>query len=173
MPYMSGNVGSIILPGFLLVPAGQQATFTVYAKADAAVTSGFLFNLSINDTLGSGTGQGFNTLNTNWQRFAVTYTNSSSAPRWVHPNLRVNSGGVSGGTKLWLDGGQLTISSNPVTFVSSSPNFPTLKMDRVRVGTARTLTISKAASGEARTKQTEFTPINYTQDLLQIIQPDL
>ena len=173
MPYMSGNVSSTILPGFLLVPAGQQATFTVYAKADAAVTSGFLFNLSINDSQGTGSGQGFNTLNTNWQRFAVTYTNSSSAPRWVHPNLRVNSGGVSGGTKLWLDGGQLTISSNPVTFVSSSPNFPTLKMDRVRVGTARTLTISKAASGEARTKQTEFTPINYTQDLLQIIQPDL
>ena len=33
--------------------------------------------------------------------------------------------------------------------------------------------ISIQASGQARTKLTEFTPINYTQDLLEIIQADL
>ena len=169
IPYMTSR----LIPGYIVIPPGQSCNLSVYAKANAPITSGFRFQLGLSASTGTGNGQGFNTLNTSWQRFSFERINTFGAPEVHSFSLQVFNGAATGATKLWLDGIQITFNSGAKPFEASSPNFPTLKMDRVGVGTARALTISKAASGEARTKQTEFTPINYTQDLLQIIQPDL
>ena len=168
IPYMTSRM----IPGYIVIPPGQSCNLSVYAKANAPITSGFRFQLNLSTSTGSGNGQGFNTLDTSWQRFSFERSNSSNGPEVHSFDIQVFSGAATGATKLWLDGIQMTFNSGAKPFESSSPNFPTLKMDRVGVGTARALTISKAASGEARTKQREFTPINYTQDLLDILSPD-
>jgi len=73
--------------------------------------------------------------------------------------------------------GTVQISYSTVGGYVFGANQPTsgtyVRIDRVSMASVKAITLSKAADGAARTKQTEFTPINYTQDLLQIIQPDL
>jgi hypothetical protein len=145
---------------FITFGGGNNMTITQYnAETGAYISGSQVVFISTNDT---------------WSRNSAIITNNSSSN--VIVKIASAAGGSSqqgAGSYYWLDGFQIESGSSATTFIKNKPVYPDIKADTAHIGESKSFDVSKAADGAARTKLTEFTPINFTQDYLDVIAPDL
>jgi hypothetical protein len=149
----------IYAQGFTLFGGSNNTTYGLYNP-----TTGVTTNLSQVAIVNS---------NDSWQRKSVTITNNNSVVSYAQIWTFNASQPSTNAPHYWIDGFQMELGSTETTFVTNIPVYPQLKADIAHAGDSKSLTIGKVAVGDARTRYTEFTPVNYTQDLLTIVAPDL